>query len=65
MPEQITITCPHCAFRRSVPPELIPVGARQANCPHCKQSFPLNAQTVSLEGAYQAPTDGTLSAHMG
>jgi predicted Zn finger-like uncharacterized protein len=49
MPEQIMITCPHCDFRRSVPHELIPVGARQANCPQCKQPFPLNAQTVSLE----------------
>ena len=49
MPEQITITCPHCDFRRIVPHELIPVGARQANCPKCTKPFPLNAQTVSLE----------------
>lgn len=51
MSEQITITCPHCTFRRIVPPELIPTGARQAHCPKCRQPFPLNAQTVSLEAA--------------
>lgn len=51
MPEQITITCPHCAFRKSVPHGMIPAGARQATCPRCRQAFPLNADTIALEAA--------------
>jgi uncharacterized membrane protein YjgN (DUF898 family) len=55
MPEQITITCPHCAFRKTVPHEKLPDGARQAICPQCKQQFALNAQTIGLEAVQVLP----------
>jgi uncharacterized membrane protein YjgN (DUF898 family) len=61
MTEQITITCPHCSFRRDVPHDMIPHGAKQANCPKCKQPFPLNAETISLAAA-PAPPDVGASA---
>jgi len=59
MPEQITITCPHCAFRRSVPPQLIPDGAKNAACPKCAKPFPLDARTVSLEA--EPPRSGDVN----
>ena len=48
MPEKLTITCPHCAFSRTVPKSVIPDGVKKATCPSCKQAFPLNEETVHL-----------------
>jgi len=36
----IIITCPHCNYSRSVPPEKIPEGTVSVNCPKCRGSFP-------------------------
>lgn len=49
MPEQLTITCPHCSYSRTVSPKAIPDGVKQANCPCCKQSFQLNGESVRLQ----------------
>lgn len=46
MPDQLTITCPHCAYSRVVPANAIPEGIKQATCPRCKQPFQLNAGSV-------------------
>ena len=51
MPDLITITCPHCAFRKSIPHDTMPHDAKRAYCPRCKQPFPLNHDTISLDGA--------------
>ena len=37
----IVITCPQCQFSRDVPGDKIPAAARQVNCPHCGEKFPL------------------------
>lgn len=47
MIELLTIICPHCAYTRNVPKNAIPEGARQANCPRCKQSFTLNSESLN------------------
>lgn len=46
MPDQLTITCPHCAFSRIVPKGAIPETATQATCPRCKQAFPLTGESL-------------------
>lgn len=59
MPEQVTINCPHCGFRRTVPLDVIPAGARQANCPKCKQAFDLTPETMLAQATepQQAPAE--------
>ena len=57
MPEKLTITCPHCAFSRTVPKNVIPEGVRRATCPGCKQAFPLNEKTMHL-AVLQTPSSG-------
>ncbi|NVN92784.1 MAG: DUF898 family protein [Desulfuromonadales bacterium] len=46
MSDQMTIVCPHCAYSKVVPKSAIPDSAHQANCPRCKQSFPLTSDTL-------------------
>lgn len=45
MPEQVTISCPECGFRKIVPKSMIPEGADRATCPKCRQPFTLNSET--------------------
>ena len=49
MSEQVTIVCPHCAYTKVMPKSAIPDSARQATCPGCKQSFPLNDETRRIQ----------------
>ena len=49
MPEQISIICPHCGFRKDVPAARIPAGAARAACPQCGQSFDLGSATHAAE----------------
>ena len=35
----IQITCPHCNYTKSIPPEKIPPGVRWVRCPHCGNRF--------------------------
>ena len=37
----IDVTCPFCGFSRKIPEEKVPVNARRATCPRCKQRFEL------------------------
>lgn len=60
MPHQLIITCPSCAFSRTVPATAIPAGVRQATCPACKQVFSLNEESMR-----QQITDETLSVAAG
>jgi len=47
MPEQVSIICPECGYRKDVPKTLIPEGSTRANCPKCRQSFALNSETLT------------------
>jgi uncharacterized membrane protein YjgN (DUF898 family) len=38
---RISITCPHCGFRREMEDTAIPAGVTRATCPKCRQAFPL------------------------
>lgn len=46
MPEQVSIICPECGFRKDVPKSLIPEGATRAGCPKCRHSFALDSTTL-------------------
>ncbi|MBN2033927.1 MAG: YIP1 family protein [Deltaproteobacteria bacterium] len=35
----VDIVCPHCSFSKSVPEDKIPLGAKTAICPRCRQRF--------------------------
>ena len=59
MPEQLTITCPHCAFSKDVSKSAIPEGARQVTCPKCKQAFPLNDENMRSLSAQVTPSATT------
>ncbi|WP_230199010.1 DUF898 family protein [Geotalea daltonii] len=39
---RISITCPHCGFRREMEDSAIPAGVTRATCPKCRQPFPLH-----------------------
>ncbi len=39
----VQIVCPYCGFSKEVPQEKIPKRAKFANCPKCRQRFPLPA----------------------
>jgi len=56
MPDQLTITCPHCSFSKTVPKSAIPDGAHQATCPGCKKPFPLNAQNMRFQAPPTPPS---------
>lgn len=56
MTEHISINCPECGFRKTVPKSAIPEGATKATCPKCKQPFALNDETLS---APPPPLTGT------
>lgn len=58
MSDQLTITCPHCAFSKTVPRSAIPEGAHQATCPGCKKPFALDGQSMRLQ-APLTPASGT------
>ena len=47
MPEQVSINCPECGFRKSIPKGMIPEGATRATCPKCRQPFTLNDETLT------------------
>ncbi len=48
MSELVTITCPHCNFRKTIKKDLLPEKAVRAVCAACRQSFPLSQDTPSL-----------------
>jgi predicted Zn finger-like uncharacterized protein len=39
------ITCPRCGFSKQINPKQLPPDATRANCPRCKQVFPLQQST--------------------
>ena len=47
MTEHISINCPECGFRKTIPKDMIPEGATRANCPKCGQAFLLNSETLT------------------
>lgn len=49
------LTCPHCGFSKELRSALLPEEATKANCPKCKQSFPL--QTENQADQQQAASD--------
>ncbi len=44
---KIRIACPHCGFTKEVPAERVPVKARFAACPNCREHFPLRPDDQS------------------
>ncbi len=38
----IDVTCPFCGFSRKIPEENVPINARRATCPRCRQRFVLS-----------------------
>jgi uncharacterized membrane protein YjgN (DUF898 family) len=55
MAEFVKLTCPHCALSRDIPGDAIPPGARQATCPRCRQTFPLQGTEALLSQPDGAP----------
>ncbi len=41
------IACPHCGFTAEIPTERIPLKARFASCPRCRERFPLRPDNPS------------------
>lgn len=58
------LTCPHCGFSKELQPNLLPADATKANCPKCRQSFPLQPevqdkpQLEAINITPPAPTTG-------
>jgi len=48
----IQLTCPHCGFSKQIDRAQLPADVTRANCPKCKQSFPLQ----QLESCASEPT---------
>ncbi|MFO7783084.1 MAG: YIP1 family protein [Thermodesulfobacteriota bacterium] len=48
------ISCPHCGFTTEIPTKRIPLKARFASCPRCRERFPLR-----LQDPPSAPPPGT------
>lgn len=44
--EMVAVSCPSCAFSRSVPRSAIPAGATHVNCPRCKTRFAWDASPM-------------------
>lgn len=62
MSERISLNCPHCQYSRVIPRSVIPEGARRANCPRCKQSFPLDDENMREEEPASAPSPPSVPA---
>lgn len=52
---KIQIKCPYCEFTTDIPEERIPPQARYANCPKCRQKFPITRQSSAPEHGDTAP----------
>lgn len=44
----VEITCPQCAYTRSIPEGKIPPGVKWATCPRCKNRFEFSARSGSI-----------------
>ncbi len=55
------ITCPHCGFSKQINRKQLPPDATRANCPRCKQAFPLqqSMQQYSQTAAETVETEQT------
>ena len=47
----VTLTCPFCNFSKKVSKEKIPVNARKAICPRCRQQFEFSIEGQGFGGA--------------
>ncbi|WP_243370296.1 DUF898 family protein [Geotalea sp. SG265] len=54
---RISITCPHCRFRREMEDTAIPAGVTRATCPKCRQPFPLQDAIEHAAAVPQPPAE--------
>jgi len=52
---QLTIICPHCNVRRSLPREKVPSRTVRVTCPKCSKSFTLHGEQVHREETLARP----------
>jgi predicted Zn finger-like uncharacterized protein len=63
------ITCPHCAFSKTINSDKLPANTKKVSCPKCKQTFPLlqnssAKQPDSKEDIYAPPkNDSPFDTH--